>query len=388
MRRLPVTLLLSMILALAFSLPARGEAPERMFEAVEAALGGEQIANLEDIDRYLNSEAGFSGFSFSQMVRLLLEGRGKEAGRLILDIFREGLFGEISRGGKMVGQLLMLGLLGAVFANFSQIFSGGQMAETGFFMTYLMAFTLLAASFSESASLAGDVLSRQVNFMKVLMPAYAAAAVWAGAGMASAAWYEVVMLIIGGVQWLYLHLLLPGVRVYLLLVLADHMVKEDMLSKLTEALRSGISWGMKSLLGLVLGFQLIQGMVLPYADAVKTTGIQKLLQVIPGVGTGAGVVAKMVLGSGVLIKNTIGASAVVVLIIISLIPIVKLAVLFLCCRGAAAVLEPVADKRLVACISSVADSQKMLLGLVTAGLLLFAVTIALICLGTNAAYLA
>lgn len=381
-------LLLALLFTLAFPLPARAEESEGMFEAVEAALGGEQLTDLDDIDKYLRDSEGTLTFSFSELVRLLMEGRGKEAGRLLLDTFREGLLGEISRGGKMVGQLLMLGLLGAVFANFSQIFSGGQMAETGFFMTYLMAFALLAASFSESAGLAGEVLSRQVNFMKVLMPAYAAAAVWAGAGMASAAWYEVVMLMIGGVQWLYLHLLLPGVRMYLLLVLADHMVKEDMLSKLTEALQSGISWGMKSLLGLVLGFQLIQGMVLPYADAVKTTGIQKLLQVIPGVGTGAGAVTKMVLGSGVLIKNTVGAAAVVVLLIISLIPIIKLAVLLLCCRGAAAVLQPVADKRLVACITSVAEGQKMLLGLVTAGFLLFAVTIALICLGTNAAYLA
>lgn len=388
MKRLCAMLLLAMALAFVFPRLALAAVPDGMFEAVEAALGAEQMVDLDDIDQYLKQEDGFSGFSFSALVKLLLEGRGREAGRLILDTLKEGLFGQISRGSRLVGQLLMLGLLGAVFANFSQIFSGGQVAETGFFMTYLMAFALLAAAFSESAELAGAVLSRQVDFMKVLMPVYAASAVWAGAGLASAAWYQVVMLVIGGIQWLYLHLLLPGVRIYLLLVLADHMTKEDMLSKLTEGLRTGIFWGMKSLFGLVFGFQLIQGMVLPYADAVKATGVQKLLQVIPGVGAGAGAVTKMVLGSGVLIKNTVGAAAVVVLVIISLIPIVKLAVLLLCCRGAAAILEPVADKRLVACISSVADGQKMLLGLVTAGLLLFAVTIALICLGTNTAYLA
>lgn len=379
---------LTLALALMFPLLVQAEVPEGMFEAVEAALGGEQIIDLDDIDEYLKGEDGFSGFSFSRLVGFLMEGRGQEAGRLILDTLKEGLFGQISRGSRLAGQLFLLGLLGAVFANFSQIFSGGQVAETGFFMTYLMAFSLLAAAFSESADLTGAVLSRQVDFMKVLMPVYAVSAVWAGAGLASAAWYQVVMLVIGGVQWLYLNLLLPGVRIYLLLVLADHMTKEDMLSKLTEGLRTGIFWGMKFLFGLVLGFQLIQGLVLPYADAVKATGIQKLLQIIPGVGAGAGAVTKMVLGSGVLIKNTVGAAAVVVLVIISLIPIVKLAVLLLCCRGVAAILEPVADKRLVACISSVADGQKMLLGLAVAGLLLFAVTIALICLGTNAAYLA
>ena len=53
----------------------------------------------------------------------------------------------------MAGRLLALGLFGALFAGFSEVFSGGHMAETGFFLTYLMAFALLAAVFRESAEL-------------------------------------------------------------------------------------------------------------------------------------------------------------------------------------------------------------------------------------------
>ena len=141
-------------------------------------------------------------------------------------------------------------------------------------------------------------------------------------------------------------------------------------------------------MGLVVGFHLIQGMVLPYADAVKTAGVQKLLQVIPGVGAGAGAVTKLILGSGVLIKNTMGAAAVVILILLSLMPLLKLLVLLVLYRAVAAALQPVADKRLVGCISGVADAQRLLLGIAASGLLLFVITIALICLGTNVSYLA
>ncbi len=361
-----------------------------MFEAVEAALSGQQLEDLQEIDRFFRDQDLGTGasLSFTELVKCLMRGDGKAAGRMILDAARQGLFREMEEGGRIAGQLLMLGLVGAVFANFSEIFSGGQMADTGFFMTYLMAFTLLAAAFLESVQIAGDVLSQQVLFMKVLMPAYGAAVAWAGAAVTGAAWCEMVLLLISAVQWLYLNLILPGIRVYLLLVMVGHMVKEDMLSKMTELLKSGIQWGLRSLLGLVVGFQLIQGMVLPYADSVKTTGVQKLLAVIPGVGAGAGAVTKLVLGSGVLIKNTVGAASVVVLLLLSLLPMLKLAVLLLLYRSVAAVLEPVADKRLVSCINGVADGQKLLLDLVVSGLLLFVITIALICLGTNAVYLA
>lgn len=358
-----------------------------MLDSVEAALSGEQVESWSDIDRYLQRETGGQGISFTELVKELMAGNGKEAGRMLLDAAKQSLFQEISHGGHMAGQLLALGLIGAVFANFSGIFTGSQISETGFFMTYLMAFTVLAASFFDSIQIAAEVLERQMLFMKVLLPSYFLAVAWAGAAAASAAWYEVVLFLIAAVQWLYLNLLLPLVRVYILLVMAGHMAKEDMLSKMTELLKSGIQWGIRSLIGLVLGFQLIQGMVLPYADAVKTAGVQKLLQVIPGVGAGAGAVTKLILGSGVLIKNTMGAAAVLILVLISLVPVLKLVVLLLIYRAVAAVLEPVADKRLVGCISGIADGQKLLLGLVTSGLLLFVITIALICAGTNVSYL-
>ena len=262
------------------------------------------------------------------------------------------------------------------------------MAQTGFFITYLLAFAVLASSFFDSVAIAGQVLEKQILFMRALLPAYFAAVVWSGAGVASAAWYEILLFLIGGVQWIYGSLLVPLVRIYILLVLAGHMAKEDMLSKLTDLLKTVIQWGTRSLITLVLGFQLIQGMVLPYADAVKTAGVQKLLQAIPGIGAGAGAVTKLILGSSVLIKNTMGAAAVAVLVLLTLVPVVKLVVLLFLYRGVAAVLEPVADKRLVSCISGVADAQRLILGIVISSLLLFVITIALICLGTNVSYLA
>ncbi len=39
---------------------------------------------------------------------------------------------------------------------------------------------------------------------------------------------------------------------------------------------------------------------------MKTGAIQKLIGIIPGVGQGASAVTQMVIGSGVLVKNTMG----------------------------------------------------------------------------------
>lgn len=350
----------------------------------------DSLDDWSDLDRFLKQETGGAGagMTFSGLMKELLTGNGKVAGRMILTALRETVFGEISRGGQMAGQLLALGLIGAVFANFSDIFTGSQISETGFFMTYLLAFTVLAAGFADSVVIARAVLEKQMEFLRVLIPAYFMTVAWAGGSLSSVAWYEVVLFLIAAVQWLYVSMLVPVTQIYILLVMAGHITKEDMLSKLTDLLKTGVEWGTKSLIGIVLGFQVIQGLVLPYADSVHTAGVQKLLQVIPGIGQGASAVTKLVLGSGVLIKNTMGAAAVIILVLVTLVPVLKLLVLLLLYRGVAAVMQPVCDKRLVACISSVADGQKLLLGLVVSSLLLFVITIALICAGTNVAYLA
>ena len=98
-------------------------------------------------------------------------------------------------------------------------------------------------------------------------------------------------------------------------------------------------------------------------------------------------VTKLMMGSGVLIKNTMGAAAVLLLFVLSILPLARILVLYLLYRGVAAVLQPVADNRLTACLSGAAQAQAMLLRVAASGFLLFAVTIALICQGTNAAYL-
>lgn len=348
------------------------------------------LDDWSDLDRFLKRETGGAGedMTFSGLMKELLAGNGKAAGGMILSAFKDALLREISRGGQMAGQLLALGLIGAVFANFSDIFSSSQISETGFFMTYLLAFTILAAGFADSVVIAKEVLEKQMEFLKVLIPAYFMTVAWAGGSLSSVAWYEVVLFLITTVQWLYVSMLVPVTQIYILLVMAGHITKEDMLSKLTDLIKTGVEWGTKSLIGIVLGFQVIQGLVLPYADSVHTAGVQKLLQIIPGIGQGASAVTKLVLGSGVLIKNTMGAAAVIILVLLSMVPVLKLLVLLFLYRGVAAVMQPVCDKRLVACISSVADGQKLLLGLVVSSLLLFVLTIALICAGTNVSYLA
>ena len=99
---------------------------------------------------------------------------------------------------------------------------------------------------------------------------------------------------------------------------------------------------------------------------------------IPGIGSIAGSVTDVVLGSSVLIKNGIGAAALVVIVLICLMPLVKLGVLMLILELAAALLQPVSDKRMTGCVSGVGEGIRLLFRVVFTTAVLFMLTIAVV----------
>lgn len=344
--------------------------------------------DLSDIQSFLDGRNGTKGLdlNFKELMMDLISGKLDQVMGQVGNAIKELLLGEIKTNGHMMGQIIILGIIGAVFSNFSSVFTGSQISETGFFVTYLLLFTYLAASFFTSVSIVSDVVGQILGFMKALLPAYFLAVAFAGGSTAAAASYGFTLFVIAGAQWLLGQVLLSLVRVYALLVMAGHITKEDMLSKMTELLEQIISWSLKTMIGIVLGFQIIQGMVLPYVDSMKTGAIQKLAGAVPGIGNGISSVAQMVLGSGVVIKNTIGAAGIIILLIIAAIPLIKLLVLMFLYKCVAALLQPVCDKRIVSCISNIAKGHKLLLSIAASGVLLFVITIALVCASTNVTY--
>lgn len=363
-------------------------------EELDQAMGSLGIGDeMEQIQQFLDQVMGqqeneMNHFSFWSLMKELMKGNLKGILGQTGAGLKNTLFSEVSKGSNMLLQVVAIGLIGAVFSNVSSIFKGGQISDAGFFVTYLLLFTCLAASFAASLQVASGVLGQIMEFMKLLMPAYYMSVAFSGGSMSALALYEAMLGAVTLVQWLCSTLLMSMVRIYVLMVLGTHVVKEPLLSRLTELLEQSVLWGLKTLTGLVVGFHLIQAMILPYADAAGQAGMKRLVEMIPGLGQGAGAVAQMILGSGVLIKNTMGAAAVVVLALITVAPVAKLMILMVLYQCVAAVLQPVCDKRVVSCVAGVSKGHKMLLQIVLYSIFLFMLSIAITCASTNVNYFA
>ena len=86
------------------------------------------------------------------------------------------------------------------------------------------------------------------------------------------------------------------------LSLINNLSAENYLSRLAGLLRTVISWSLKTVLGLTLGLNLIQSLVLPAFDSFKGSLLMRLSSAIPGIGNAMNAAARAAIGSGVLLE--------------------------------------------------------------------------------------
>jgi len=166
-------------------------------------------------------------------------------------------------------------------------------------------------------------------------------------------------------------------------MLVNNMSKEDTLSKLAGLFSTAVNWILKSMLAAVVGFNVIQGLIVPVADQVKRSVLLKASSALPGVGGAIGGVTETVLGAGVLLKNSIGVAGLIVIITICAVPFIKLLMISVVYKIGSAVLQPISDKRFIECISATAKSAVMLLQTVLVGAVLFILSITIVAVTTS-----
>lgn len=327
----------------------------------------------ESVDEILGGE-----FQFEDTVLELLEG-GQP---LSLERFVTAVVEQIGSNWRtekhLLLSILLLGIAAALMSNFSGIFQNQQIAEVSFEITYLLLFLILLQIFSGAMEIAGEVLLGIQNFMNVLVPAFCLAVTMASGSTTALVFYEFFLGLIYFIQRLIQNGLMTLIQIHVILVFVNHLTKEEYLSQMKEMTAKITAWLLKSMLAVVIGFNTIQGILNPAVDSLKTTLFSRAAQMIPGIGNIAGSVTDVVLGSSVLIKNGIGVAALVVLVLICLVPLAKLGMLVLILELAAALIQPVSDKRMTGCVSGVGEGIRLLFRVVFTTAVLFMLTIAVV----------
>ncbi|MDD3338969.1 MAG: stage III sporulation protein AE [Lachnospiraceae bacterium] len=337
---------------------------------------------LGQVEDTVNSLLKDTEFSFFGTIQSFLSGEKVLTRENLEGLLGDLVWGQLRSQKDIVLQVLLLILLSALLTTFAHVFDNGQISEMAFYIVYLVVFVLLLKGFRNLAVDMQTALEGSMGFMKVLTPAYYLSIMLANGGNTAGGYYALVLLAVFLVQWVMLYVVMPGVQIFVLAGIVNHLAKEDFLSKLVELLKTILVWIMRSLVGVIVGFQIIQRLVSPMLDTVQRSFVGKAASALPGIGNLVDSASEMMLGCALLIRNCVGATALVVLVLVSLGPVCQLGVATLLYRGVAALVQPVADTRMVGCVTIIGDGCALLLRILLTTQLLFFVTIAVVAGGS------
>ena len=275
-------------------------------------------------------------------------------------------------------QVLLLVLVAALFSNFTEVFGNNQTAEVSFYIVYMLLFAILLHSFQMISQGISEKLQDLMVFMKALMPSYFLAVTAASGSATAMVFYEMVMVVIYLIQVVLLRLVLPGIHGYVLLEMINYLHKEDFLSHMAELMQTVLGWTLKTCTGITIGMQLVQNMISPAVDSLKRNVVGKTAAAIPGIGNAINGVTETALATAVLIRNSLGVMGILLLLLLGLPPVIKLGFTALIYKLLAALVQPVSDKRLVGCLSTIGEGCGLLLKVLLTAEFLFMITIAVL----------
>lgn len=350
-------------------------------EKIEEAILSE--FDFDEIERSLREMFPEEKIEFGDVVTALMSGDAEEAGGVLLAFLSDVVSYEFRYNWHNLVYILLIAIAAAVFSNFSGAFQNRQISDISFYVLYMLLITLCLTSFQTAAQGLEGRLDSVVEFMRVLCPSYFLAVAFASGSVTSIFFYNVILMLIYVVELVILRFVLPVIHIYIMIRVLGNLTGEDFLSESAELVHKVVAWILKTLLACVIGINVVQGLLAPAIDTLKRSALTRTAEALPWVGNAMGGAAEIFLGTAVLIKNGIGMAGAVIAVLICLGPIIQLALMALMYKVAAALVQPVSDKRITACISGVSEGYELLVRVIFTVGLLFLLTIAVVAASTS-----
>jgi len=282
------------------------------------------------------------------------------------------IFKEVNSVLKLAFSMLTIAILSTLIKNIQDAFNNKGISEVAFYACYVTLIMLLSKSFLISITVAKDVIFGVSDFMSAILPILVTMIGLSGGIVQATTIDPIVMGSVIIIPRIYTTLIIPLILIGFVLQFANNLSEEHKIDNLCKMVKQITMWMQGIIITVFIGLLTIRGITGSTIDAVtlKTTKFA-VDNFIPIVGKAFSDAITSVAGYSLIIKNSISAIGLVVIILIILYPVIKIVLMAFIYKITAALVEPISDKRITACISSAGDSLVILLSCVLSVSLMF-----------------
>lgn len=306
----------------------------------------------------------FEDLSISDMINNAITGQidNSTLAKKILSL----LGSEVKEAIQTLIGILIIVLIHSVLKAVSDNLENSNISKIIYYVQYILIVTLIMTNFSNILSTITDTIHNLVGFMNSLVPMLITLMLYTGSIVTSGLLQPIILFVIEFIGNIIETLILPVVSIITVLAIVSKISDKVQISKLTEFMKSSVVWFLGIILTVFVGVISLEGTLTSSVDGITAkTAKAAVSSLIPVVGKILGDSVDTVLGCGIILKNAIGIVGVIIIIGICIMPVIKLATLSIMYSIASAIVEPLADSKIVKLLDEMGGIFKLLLAILS-----------------------
>lgn len=269
--------------------------------------------------------------------------------------------------------LLILGIMYGLVVNMTSGFLKKPTMDIIYFVCFGAMVIMIFAIIGELTYKVYNLIKAMTSLMNISFPIMLTLLTAVG-GVASVGIYKPLMLaLITVISGLITSFILPCFVGSMVLGVVGNLSSNVRLTKLIKFVKSFAEWTLGIVFGVFMSFVAINGIAgVTFSGLATTTAKFALSSYIPILGGYLSDGLDLVLASCVLIKNSMGITILIVLIVLIAVPICEILILMFGIKFVAAVIEPITDKRMSDMLSNIGDNlMPIIISILGIGFLFF-----------------
>lgn len=342
------------------------------FGELEGYIGGES-------DYYTNSQG------FLETVKDFATGKQvlsvSEIAKSVLSAFLNEARGSVV----LLLSVIAISLLFSFLNNMNGDFASTNVSETAFFVCYLILATLLLKAFSQASALVVSSVKSASSFINAASPVLMSMLVFGGSVGSASVINPVILFATQIVSVVSEKFLVPLLYSSAALYIVSEINETIKVSKFADFLKKTVKWCMCLMLTIFSGVLGIQSFCAATIDGAAAKTARYLVgTAVPVVGGILSDTIETLVGCSNIIKNATGAAGMIAVLVIATVPVIKILAVSVTFYLGAAVLEPMADRRISSVISSLASITSLMAAIIVTAAVMFIICIGMVmCLGNT-----
>ncbi len=351
----------------------------------------EQLDNLdfEEIENLLESlDAStrelFENISVKEKIQKILSGDFKLLGDNALSAVLNLFFNSIASLVPLMASIIAIGVLSGMLNQVRGNQGNKNLGDIIHFVCYGLILVLITGSVYKLLKITSSALGNIKILIDGVFPILLTLLTAVGGTVSATVYQPAIALLSGSIMQVFNSILVPIFIFSFAFSIISNFSTGFKLNKFSEFLNSLFKWIIGTVFTVFMAFISIQGLTAGSFDGVSVkTAKYAVKNSIPFLGSYLADGFNVIIASSVLIKNAIGLSGLIILVLNVITPIISIAVFSLFCKLTASILEPITDGRVSNFLFGVSKSVSMLSAILIGVSFMFLILTGLVMFSAN-----